>query len=182
MSRPVLSKDFVLEGKRIRIMEATARVVSEQGIEGAKVIHLTKAAGVARKTFYESFDGKDDCLEQTLCWVGKSVRREACESVVRPGLAAVLDYASAHADRAIFYLLHGPAVSLDIYEAEQDAFADLLDLEPASAQMVVGGISWTLRRSLTERPTDDPRELLDCFAGLIRDASRASTPELAVAA
>lgn len=48
--------------QRGRLLVASALVVAERGYAKASVSDIVAAAGVSRSTFYESFDGKDDCL------------------------------------------------------------------------------------------------------------------------
>lgn len=187
--RPRLSKDFVLEVKRTRLMEATAQVVSEKGIDGAEVTDLIRKAGVARKTIYDIFSSKDDCLEQTLSWIGERVHQRVGEGLkaraignrarVRHGLSALLDFVAEHPDQARFYLLHGPTVSLSIFETAQGSFASLLepfDVDESARAMVVGGIAEALRHQLSEQPEADPRLLLNGFTDFTTYYVGDSTP------
>lgn len=48
--------------QRGRLLVAAALVVAERGYAKASVSDIVSAAGVSRSTFYESFEGKDDCL------------------------------------------------------------------------------------------------------------------------
>ena len=48
--------------QRGRLLVAAALVVAEQGYAKASVSDIVAAAGVSRSTFYENFDGKDDCF------------------------------------------------------------------------------------------------------------------------
>lgn len=48
--------------QRDRLLVAAALVVAERGYAKASVSDIVAAAGVSRSTFYEGFDGKDDCL------------------------------------------------------------------------------------------------------------------------
>lgn len=179
--RPRLSKDFILEQKRLRIMEAAARLVSEKGIDGTKVNDLTLGAGVARLTFYEIFVGKDDCLEQTLVWIGNSARLQVLKASGKRLAAypsALLDFVAEHRDQASFYLLHGPSISLPVFEAEQDAFARFL----GTREMVVGGVAHVLRAHLFKRGDQDPRLLLDDLSAFVAAAPpTGSLDRLAVA-
>jgi AcrR family transcriptional regulator len=187
--RPRLSNNFVLERKRVRILEVAAKLVSEKGVDGTKLSDLTRSAGISRLTFYEIFDGKNDCLEQTLSWIGAAVRRQMVDALAntpsdldalaRHGLAALLDFVAERPDQAYFYLLFGPAVSLAIFEAEQKSFSRLLErslvLDELSQAMVVGGVAWTLRLQLLKRSDQNPRLLLDGLSVLTATASCASS-------
>lgn len=48
--------------QRGRLLVAAALVVAGQGYAGASVRDIVAAAGVSRSTFYDNFDGKDECL------------------------------------------------------------------------------------------------------------------------
>jgi AcrR family transcriptional regulator len=48
--------------QRDRLLVAATLVVAERGYAKASVSDIVAAAGVSRSAFYESFDGKDDCL------------------------------------------------------------------------------------------------------------------------
>lgn len=48
--------------QRGRLLVAAALVVARQGYAGASVSDIVAAAGVSRSTFYDNFDGKDECL------------------------------------------------------------------------------------------------------------------------
>ncbi len=57
-----LPREQVLARQRTRIMEATVRVVAEDGMRGASVTQVTSAAGVSRVTFYEQFANFEECF------------------------------------------------------------------------------------------------------------------------
>jgi len=48
--------------QRRRLLSAFVEVVAEQGLENASVGRVCKRAGVSRRTFYEIFDDRDECL------------------------------------------------------------------------------------------------------------------------
>ncbi len=50
------------ESQRNRIHQAMIEVVSERGYPETRVVDVIGVAGVSRKTFYELFDGKEDCF------------------------------------------------------------------------------------------------------------------------
>lgn len=182
---PTLSKEFILDGKRTRVMEAAARSVCERGIHESKISVLVRAAGVARKTFYECFTGKDDCLQQTLCWVGElahqrivdaqSARAIGDSARTRHGLAALLDFVAEQPDLARFYLVYGPAVSLSIFEEAQGYFGELLEplgIEQPFRALLTGSIAETLRRQLVKDPAADPRLQLKALTDFVMAAPR----------
>jgi AcrR family transcriptional regulator len=48
--------------QRRRLLSAFVEVLAEQGLEGASVGRVCKRAGVSRRTFYELFEDRDECL------------------------------------------------------------------------------------------------------------------------
>lgn len=57
-----LSRQFVANNQRERILRAMAEAVADRGYGQATVAHVIGAAGVSRKTFYENFKCKEDCF------------------------------------------------------------------------------------------------------------------------
>jgi AcrR family transcriptional regulator len=66
--------------QRRRLLLAFVEVVAEQGLENASVGRVCKRAGVSRRTFYELFDDRDECLLAAF--------DAAIERISRPVLAA----------------------------------------------------------------------------------------------
>jgi len=52
----------VEEMQRRRLLLALVEVLAEHGLENASVGRICKRAGVSRRTFYEIFDDRDECL------------------------------------------------------------------------------------------------------------------------
>lgn len=63
--RPKLPREFIAGHKRRRIMEAVAELTAEQGYEATKIADIVRCAGVARKTLYDNFDGKEEVFLAT---------------------------------------------------------------------------------------------------------------------
>jgi AcrR family transcriptional regulator len=74
----------VSEIQRQRILAAMAEVTAEQGAAGVTVAHIVARSGVSRRTFYELFSDRDDCLLATLELAGRRAR-EAVEPAYRGG-------------------------------------------------------------------------------------------------
>ncbi len=60
-----LTVEEVQASQRTRIVHAMTDAVGEHGYHGVRVADVVAGAGVSRKTFYELFDGKDECLAET---------------------------------------------------------------------------------------------------------------------
>ena len=100
--RPALSPEFVAAHKQRRIMDAIAELVAEQGYDATKIGDIVRRAGVARKTLYDNFEGKEQVFLAAFdTAVGEAAGRveSACaaagdgwEERVQAGLAAFLGY------------------------------------------------------------------------------------------
>ncbi len=58
----VLTRERVSALQRARILAAITEVVRERGVRGVTVAHIVSRSGVSRRTFYDLFDDRDDCL------------------------------------------------------------------------------------------------------------------------
>ncbi len=66
----------VVEIQRSRMLAAAARAVEELGYTRATVAHITRRAKVSRRTFYELFSNREECLIAALEGVVDSIRGE----------------------------------------------------------------------------------------------------------
>ena len=57
-----LSRLFVAENQRERLLNGVVEVVAERGYNAATISSITAAAKISRRTFYEHFEGKEDCF------------------------------------------------------------------------------------------------------------------------
>jgi AcrR family transcriptional regulator len=57
-----LAPEAVAESQRARLLAAMSEAVIEHGYEQTGIADLIARAGVSRKTFYQQFDGKDECF------------------------------------------------------------------------------------------------------------------------
>jgi AcrR family transcriptional regulator len=91
----------VIEIQRSRLLAAAASVVDERGFSHTTVAHITERARVSRRTFYDLFDDREDCLlvvfEDAVGLVRREVLAAGAESLdwrerVRSGLWAILSF------------------------------------------------------------------------------------------
>ena len=52
----------LLEIQRVRMVTALVEIVGERGLAGVTVAHVVTRSGVSRRTFYELFADREDCL------------------------------------------------------------------------------------------------------------------------
>ncbi len=55
----------MLEMQRRRLLTATAEIAYEHGVQGLSVATVCERSGLSRKTFYDLFAGREDCLYAT---------------------------------------------------------------------------------------------------------------------
>lgn len=184
--RPLLSREFVLAHKRSRILDAVAELSAEHGYEAMTISDIVSRAGVARKTLYESYAGKEEVFLAALdaAFAAVFARVEETCSVeggdwhepVRAALVELLDYLSDHHAEAQMLIVEAPAAtpaSAARYQAAVDRFIGLLsDATPAMTntpgtieESVVGGVAWILncqiRRGEAEQMKDLATELTE---------------------
>jgi AcrR family transcriptional regulator len=96
----VLPRAQVDDIQRSRLSAGAVAAIDELGYEGATVGKITARARVSRRTFYELFAGRDECLAAVLEDVMAQVERELVAAVgglswrerVRTGLGVILDF------------------------------------------------------------------------------------------
>ena len=92
----------VVEIQRSRLLAAAASVVDERGFPHTTVAHIAERARVSRRTFYDLFNDREDCLLAVFEDAVGLVRREVLAAVgaagpdwrarVRAGLWAILSF------------------------------------------------------------------------------------------
>jgi AcrR family transcriptional regulator len=56
------SREQVAHNQRERLIAGFATAVAEHGYNAVTITHITKAAAVSRRVFYENFEGKEECF------------------------------------------------------------------------------------------------------------------------
>jgi len=91
----------VLEMQRRRLLTATAEIAYEHGVQALSVATVCERSGLSRKTFYDLFAGREDCLyaafgdgvEQAARVVERALAGErSWREQVRTALAALLSF------------------------------------------------------------------------------------------
>jgi AcrR family transcriptional regulator/DNA-binding MarR family transcriptional regulator len=104
-----LGSEQVSDIQRARILSGMVEVAAGDGYLGAAVARVIARAGVSRRTFYELFQGREDCFLAAFDWGTARARElvvEACGSQrswrdqVRHGLAALLAFLDAEPELA----------------------------------------------------------------------------------
>jgi AcrR family transcriptional regulator len=167
--------------KRRRMMDAIAALSAEQGYESTKIADIVRRAGVARKTLYDNFDGKEDlflaAFDTFLVEVRNAVEG-ACGNTegvwqkrVEAGLGAFLDTVAAHPEAARMAMIEAlsatPSASAR-YDAALREFVELLRRgTPADSKLpetieetLVGGVAWIVNQQIRRGETARAPQLL----------------------
>jgi AcrR family transcriptional regulator len=179
-SRPELPREFVAGHKRRRMMEAIAQLTAEQGYEATKIADIVRRAGVARKTLYDNFDGKEDLFlsaidnalgEMRLAVEGACEEADSWEEGVVEGLRALLDFVASRPEEAKMCMVEALSAtpsSAARYDAGMRDFVALLkravergeDLPGTLEESLVGGVSWILQQQIRRGDGEQAAELL----------------------
>jgi AcrR family transcriptional regulator len=175
----------VTAAQRARILAAMIRVVGERGVRDATVEQVVNAAGVSRRTFYDLFADRDECMlvaiEQTAALAGEragsawAAHRRWIERV-RAGLWALLEFFEEDPDLAKLCIVNALQASPAILARRRQTCEQLaLRLDegsplarsqssPLTAEGVVGGALAILHARLLDRPV---QPLTDVFNDLM---------------
>lgn len=110
---PGRGREEVLANQRSRLIAATIELVDEQGYDDTTVSNIVQLAGVSKASFYEQFDGKEECFTA------------ACDTALRAAASAVLHGESSAGE------------GRDRLRAGLTALADLIAARPKAARLVL---------------------------------------------
>lgn len=184
--RPALPREFIALHKQRRIMDALAELTAEQGYEATKISDIVKRAGVARKTLYDNFEGKEEVFLAAFDAARDEVLRRVEEGGadadgdwqdrVAGGLAAFLGYVAEQPTLArlcMIEALSATPATTKRYEDTLEVFVKLTRqalpnderLPDTIAETLVGGVAWIvyqqIRRGEAERAEDLLPELTE---------------------
>jgi AcrR family transcriptional regulator len=184
--RPALPREFIALHKQRRIMDALAELTAEQGYEATKISDIVKRAGVARKTLYDNFEGKEEVFLAAFDAARDEVLRRVEEGGVdadgdwqdrvEGGMAAFLGYVAEQptlARMCMIEALSATPATTKRYEDALETFVKLTRqalpsderLPDTIAETLVGGVAWIvyqqIRRGEAERAEDLLPELTE---------------------
>jgi AcrR family transcriptional regulator len=162
-------------------MDAMAELCAEQGYEATKIAEVVKRAGVARKTLYDNFDGKEEvflaAFDSAVDEVAGRID-EACEEThggwdrrVEAGLRTFLGSVAAKPALARMCMIEAvsatPVASVRHEQAVQ-RFVELLrrgapeetGLPATMEESLVGGVAWILHQQIRRGDAERALELL----------------------
>lgn len=163
-----LPRVFIAENQRERLLNGVVEAVAEHGWNATTIAKITAAAKISRRTFYEYFEGKEDCfgaafemieahvLDSILAAPGAG---EPWPDRVRARLAALLDVLSRDNAVARCFLIEPLAAGGDVagrYREAMQLLAGALRPEPMPSELdmevrdqaLIGGIATLIVRRL----------------------------------
>ena len=187
-ARPALPREFVAVHKRRRMMDAMAELTAERGYGATKIADVVSRAGVARKTLYDNFSGKEElflaAFEATVAEAREAVEA-ACAAVadvdgegVEAGLRALLDFVAerpAHARMCMVEALSATPATAVQYEETIQTFVGLLRQgapevpgRPGTLEeTLVGGVAWVLQQRIRNDEAEAVDRLLPELSGFV---------------
>ena len=180
-----LPREFVTHNQRERLIAGIAEAIAENGYSGTTIAHITRAAAVSRRTFYEHFSSKDECFVAAYDTVMKELQErvsaafdegEEWPQAIRAGIEAMLQFLAAEPNLArlcmVEALVAGPAV-VERYDAAIKSFVPyfqqgregrppevLARLSPTTEEALVGGMVSLISRRIIAGKTGELEDLL----------------------
>jgi AcrR family transcriptional regulator len=163
------------------MMDAMAELSAEHGYEATKIAEVVRRAGVARKTLYDNFDGKEDLFLAAFTTATRELMmavEAACkegdvtwQKRVEAGLAAVLEFFAerpAVAKMCMIEALSATPTAAARYDAVVGQFVEKLRLStPADSELpgtieeaLVGGVAWILNQQFRRGEVSQALDLL----------------------
>ena len=163
--RHSIPPEVLAHNQRERLLAALASCVAEHGYNATTISQITAAASVSRRTFYEHFDGKEECfaaayeaLDAYLAvLMGEAANAEAeWSDQVAAAFVALIGFLASRPNFARIYLLEAAVVGEAMAEAREKTaqrFIALLEpgrrireVDPGIEEGLVGGIVTLLGR------------------------------------
>lgn len=162
--RHALSRNFIVQSQRERIVEATAATVVARGLARLTIPEIARRANISHQTFYEIYETKHDAflgalkvgMHQALGVFARAydARSDDWPRALAGGLRALIEYVVAEPVHAHLSLVDTFAASpdaIEIRDSALDSFAAYLDpgyelvrgqreVPAIAAQAITGGV------------------------------------------
>jgi AcrR family transcriptional regulator len=178
-----LPREFIAQNQRERIITALVDTVAERGYNATTVAHITKAASVSRRTFYEHFADKEACFLAAYEMVADHIRDsmqvaagafEEWPQKVRAALGTMLSFLAGEPELARVCMIEPVAAGGEIaakHRASMQGFVEILKagrpehsgerpLPEATEATLVGGIVSLVVREINAGRTEQLEALL----------------------
>jgi AcrR family transcriptional regulator len=180
-------REQLSEIQRARILAAMVDVAAERGAGNVTVAHVVSRSGVSRRTFYELFEDREDCLlaacEDTLERIAAIVLPvyEAplrWREKLRTGLAALLRFLEFDRGRGCLLIVGTPGAGPRVLERRRRVLAQIIAIvdegstevrrgegpPPLTAEGIVGGALSLIHARMVE---DDDASLIELLGPLM---------------
>ncbi|HEY2717543.1 MAG TPA: helix-turn-helix domain-containing protein [Solirubrobacterales bacterium] len=165
-----------------------AELTAERGYAATKIADVVSRAGVARKTLYDNFAGKEELFLaafETTANEAQQAVEAACEqagegdgSRVEAGLEALLGFLAAHPSQARMCMVEAlsatPATAARYERAIHDFVELLRDSTPRAPgrpetleETLVGGVAWVLQQRIRSDEAEVVGKLLPELSGFV---------------
>lgn len=180
-ARPTLPREFVAVHKRKRITDAIAELTAEQGYDATKIADIVRRAGVARKTLYDNFEGKEEVFLAAFdAAVDEAIRRieDSCASVqggweekVEAALASFLGYVAEEPALARMCLIEALSATPSATRRYEDAVQRFVELARRNMphddrlpetieETLIGGVAWIVYQQIRRQEAERAEDLL----------------------
>jgi len=172
-----LSREYVAQNQRERLLSALAECLHEHGYESTTVAQIGKRAGVSKSDFYKHFESKDTCFLAAYDDAVARIRERTlagCEgggawtARVIAALGALLDALASEPAQAQLVFVEGLRAGRGVYDRYQAALQSFIpylrDGAPAppgetpppeaTDEAVVGGVASLLSRRIAAGETE----------------------------
>ncbi|MGH2878030.1 MAG: TetR/AcrR family transcriptional regulator [Solirubrobacteraceae bacterium] len=158
--------------QRARIVSATFDVVAQRGAGSVTVAHVVERSGVSRRTFYENFDDREDCLlasfERAVTLASDRVIpayevEKGWREQIRAGLVAFLAFCDEQPSVAQMLVCESQASGPRVARRRTDILARLTrivdqgrnegkaeNVSPLAAEGTIGGVLAVIQARLTD--------------------------------
>jgi AcrR family transcriptional regulator len=163
-----LPRVFVAENQRERLLNGVVEAIAEHGYNATTIAAITAAAKISRRTFYEYFEGKEDCFLAAYEMIEAHVLDSMLSAPgaggpwpdrVRARLAALLDLLARDAAVSRCFLIEPLAAGAEVaarYREAMQLIAGTLRPEPLPSELdmevrdqaLIGGIATLIVRRL----------------------------------
>jgi AcrR family transcriptional regulator len=177
-----LPRQFIVKNQRERIVDATAAIVAEKGLQALTIPEIARRANVSHQTFYEMYPTKDDAflgaqkvgLHQALAVAVRAyeAQGEDWPMGVAAGIRALLDYLAsepAHAHLTVVDTFAASPLATEIRDTGLHAFAAYLQpgyhyssshsVPGIAPEAIAGGIWQVLHNHIEHERVEDLPEL-----------------------
>jgi len=163
-------------------MDAIAELTAESGYDATKIGDIVRRAGVARKTLYDNFEGKEEvflsafdaAVEESFEQVEAAcatVGEEEWEARLQAGLAAFLRYVAEHeaiARMCLIEAISATPAATQRYEAAMQRYVELARATTPDSKLLpetidetlVGGVAWIVYQQIRRKQTELAEDLL----------------------